>query len=315
MSASLKRAARRLAGAALRRARLGTASDGDVTGIVSPEPARHAWTPRRIRTVSACRAFVAAALCCIAALHMSATHAAALQVTPIRLDLAADRPAAVLTLHNVGSTPLNAQVRVFAWSQSADEDHLERTDNIVASPPIVQVAPGADQTVRILRVAKGDVSGEETYRLLIDEIPNGQSADATGVRMQLRYSVPVFVGAPLDGKAPALQFALERAAMDGAMQGSAPPAPGLMLRAVNRDATHAQLSKVKLTWRDGQSTLLTPGLLGYALPHATRRWPIANAPADAREATLSLVVNGQPVTARVRVDSGAAAPADSTPAR
>ncbi|MGT2469644.1 fimbrial biogenesis chaperone [Paraburkholderia terrae] len=313
----MKRAARRLAGDALRRVLLTAAADADADtpGIVSPAAVTRTWTSRGIRTASTCRAFVATALCCIAALHTGAALAAALQVTPIRLDLAADRPAAVLTLHNVGTTPLNAQVRVFAWNQSADEDHLERTDDIVASPPIVQVAPGADQTVRILRVAKGEVRGEETYRLLIDEIPNGQSADATGVRMQLRYSVPVFVGAPLDGKPPALQFALERAAMDSAMQGSAPQAAALMLRAVNRDATHAQLSKVKLTWRDGQSTLLTPGLLGYALPHATRRWPVANAPADAREATLSLVVNGQPMTARVRVESGAATPGDSTPAR
>ncbi|MBN3755850.1 molecular chaperone [Paraburkholderia sp. Tr-20389] len=257
---------------------------------------------------------------CINVLHANHAHAAALQVTPIRLDLAADRPAAVLTLHNVGTTPLNAQVRVFTWSQTDDADHLERTDDIVASPPIVQVAPGADQTVRILRVAKGEVSGEETYRLLIDEIPNGQSTDATGVRMQLRYSVPVFVGAPIDGKPPALQFALERAVPDAAAAASSAAVPILMLRAVNRDATHAQLSKVKLTWRDGQSTQLSPGLLGYALPHATRRWPVAHAPADAREATLSAVVNGQPVTAQLRVESdgrahAAPAPGDSTPAR
>ncbi|WP_239482944.1 molecular chaperone [Paraburkholderia sp. C35] len=282
MTGSFNRAARRLAGEALRR--------------IQP---------------------MAAALCCIGLMHVSLADAAALQVTPIRLDLAADRPAAVLTLHNVGTTPLNAQVRVFAWSQTADEDHLERTDNIVASPPIVQVLPGADQTVRILRVAKGDVSGEETYRLLIDEIPNGQGADATGVRMQLRYSVPVFVGAQLDAKPPALQFVLERTAA-GLTAPTAQPAPtqaALMLRAVNRDATHAQLSKVKLTWHDGQSTLLSPGLLGYALPHATRRWPVVNAPADASEATLSAVVNGQPVTARIRVESDAAAPAGGTPAR
>jgi fimbrial chaperone protein len=165
------------------------------------------------------------------------------------------------------------------------------------------------------------VSSEETYRLLIDEIPNGQSADATGVRMQLRYSVPVFVGAPLDGKPPALDFTLERATLAAAPAASAAsaapattPQPVLMLRAVNRDATHAQLSKVKLTWRDGQTTQLSPGLLGYALPHATRRWVVAHPPADAREATLTAVVNGQPVTAHVRVEPETA-PAGSTPAR
>ena len=306
MTMPLKRAARRPAGCALRRALLTVAARRDAD--VDKQTPAHRMT----------RALFLACVSCAAILHASNAHAAALQVTPIRLDLAADRPAAVLTLHNVGATPLNAQVRVFAWSQTADEDHLERTDDIVASPPIVQVAPGADQTVRILRVTKSNVSGEETYRLLIDEIPNGQGADATGVRMQLRYSVPVFVGAPLDGKPPVVQFALERTATGENAQ--PPSASVLMLRAVNHDATHAQLSKVKLTWRDGQSTQLSPGLLGYALPHATRRWPVVHAPADAREATLSAVVNGQPVTAQLRVESDGSAhtappPGDSTPAR
>jgi fimbrial chaperone protein len=39
--------------------------------------------------------------------------AAALQVSPIRLDLSAERPVAALTLHNDGTAPMNAQVRVF----------------------------------------------------------------------------------------------------------------------------------------------------------------------------------------------------------
>ncbi|WP_200821863.1 hypothetical protein [Caballeronia humi] len=40
--------------------------------------------------------------------------AAALQVSPVRLDLSAERPVAALTLHNDGTAPINAQVRVFA---------------------------------------------------------------------------------------------------------------------------------------------------------------------------------------------------------
>jgi fimbrial chaperone protein len=39
--------------------------------------------------------------------------AAAQQVSPIRLDLSAERPVAALTLHNDGTAPMNAQVRVF----------------------------------------------------------------------------------------------------------------------------------------------------------------------------------------------------------
>ncbi|MDR5785385.1 molecular chaperone [Caballeronia sp. LP003] len=221
-------------------------------------------------------------------------HAAALQVSPIRLDLSADEPAAALTLRNDGTAPLNAQVRVFSWTQSLDEDHLERTSVIVASPPIVQIAPGGEQVVRILRIGSAPLTREETYRLLIDEIPTQQSASETGIRMQLRYSVPVFAGAR-NVRAPALTISLEHGP-DGAIK----------LLASNATDTHAQLSRVTLEWADGQTTRVSAGLLGYALPHSSRRWTVRSAPAGATSATLHAIVNGEPLTARVLMQGASA---------
>jgi fimbrial chaperone protein len=225
--------------------------------------------------------------------QLGSAWAAALQVSPIRLDLSADKPAAALTLHNDGTVPLYAQVRVFAWTQSVDEDHLDPTSAIVASPPIVNVAPGGDQTVRILRVSTTPLAHEETYRLLIDELPNGQAASSTGVRMQLRYSVPVFVGAR-DDQVPSLALTLEHTeAPDGH--------DTLMLRAANNTDLHAQLSRVHLDWPNGHSTQVSAGLLGYALPRTARRWPVPGAPSGMTSATLKALVNGEPVTMRVSV--------------
>ncbi|WP_250537020.1 molecular chaperone [Caballeronia sp. AZ10_KS36] len=220
-------------------------------------------------------------------LPMLGASAAALQVSPIRVDLAADQPATVLTLRNEGKVPLDAQVRVFAWTQSLDEDRLESTAAIVASPPIVRIAPNADQTVRVLRVTSAPLAHEETYRLLIDEIPDGQT-QRDGVHMQLRYSVPVFAGAT-EAHADALTFALERVDAVGS-------APTLMLRASNGSDGHAQLSRVQLDWSNGDSTLISDGLLGYALPRAVRRWPVTDVPSGITTATLHAFVNGVPVT-------------------
>jgi fimbrial chaperone protein len=77
-----------------------------------------------------------------------------------------------------------------------------------------------------------------------------------------------------------------------------------VLRASNEDAAHAQLSQVKIEWADGHTTELAPGLLGYALAHASRQWPVGEASpaAVASAATVQAIVNGTPISARVTLD-------------
>lgn len=271
------------------------------------DDARRAVSARLFRLRSCGRANVAVTtLACLLALGgiLPATpaRAASLQVSPIRLDLGADRPAAVMTLHNRGTEPINAQVRVFAWTQNPDEDMLDRTDRVVASPPIVSIAPGGDQTVRILRVSGEALSTEETYRLLVDEIPVDQTSQTTAVRVQLRYSVPVFVGAANGDQKPDLNFSLEPVPAHVGSGNAYVTPPSLALRAVNLDGTHAQISQVKLDWPDGHTSEMAGGLLGYALPHSTRRWIIAQAPSGATTATLHALINGVTVSRSVSLD-------------
>jgi fimbrial chaperone protein len=226
-----------------------------------------------------------------------AAHAQAgsLQVSPIRVDLSAEQPAAVMKLHNRGTEPITAQVRVFGWSQTLDEDRLDDAQRIVASPPIISIPAGGDQTVRILRTGHDAPQGEETYRLLVDEIPTTEAARTSGVRMQLRYSVPVFAGAPASATAPKIDFSLQRVNPNDPKIG----ASKLVLRASNNDAAHAQLSQVRIEWPDGHTSELAPGLLGYALAHASRQWPVGDAMPGASTAIVHAIVNGTPVTANV----------------
>jgi fimbrial chaperone protein len=226
-------------------------------------------------------------------------HAGSLQVSPIRVDLSAEQPAAVMKLHNSGSAPITAQVRVFGWSQTLDEDHLDEAQGIVASPPMISIPAGGDQTVRILRTSHEAPAGEETYRLLVDEVPQAETARTSGVRMQLRYSVPVFAGAPANVVTPKVNFALEHVAAIGTADGKS---SRLVLRASNTDAAHAQLSQVRIEWADGRTTELAPGLLGYALAHAARQWPVTDA-AGGSTAMVHAIVNGTPVSERVTLDS------------
>src|SRR5579859_6455132 len=125
----------------------------------------------------------------------AAARAASLQISPVMVDMSPDMNAAGITLSNPGDQPLYGQVRVFRWDQSDTDDTLEPTTDIVASPPLIQVAPHSDQLVRLVRQAHDATATEQAYRVLIDEIPRPDVATANGVTIRLRYSVPVFVHA------------------------------------------------------------------------------------------------------------------------
>ncbi|REE91093.1 fimbrial biogenesis chaperone [Cupriavidus plantarum] len=227
-------------------------------------------------------------------------HATSLQITPVRIDLPAGAGAAALTLRNQGNTPIHAQVRVFRWTQDTGSDALAATEEIVASPPIVRIPGGSDQLVRIVRPARADAganhagasdpgisaAGESAYRLLIDELPApGATPDASGVRLQLRYSVPVFAGTPSTTAPPPLRLNLWRDGSEG----------GWTLAVRNAGQRHARLSDIALV-NGGQRINVGSGLFGYALPGAVRVWKI-NLPASfAPAATMRLdgAVNGEP---------------------
>src|SRR5438067_10543078 len=88
------------------------------------------------------------------ALLPTPSQAASLQVAPVGIEIAAPGNASIVKLHNEGTIAINAQVRVFRWVQVDGQEKLEPTDDLVASPPMAHLGPGAEYTVRIVRVSK-----------------------------------------------------------------------------------------------------------------------------------------------------------------
>jgi fimbrial chaperone protein len=240
-----------------------------------------------MQSVAARAIFRLGALSCVwLGLHAPA-QAASLQISPVTVNLRADEAATALTLSNDGTGPLYGQVRVFRWDQANGDDALLPTQEVVASPPLIQVEPNSRQVIRLLRVHAGAVPSEQTYRVLIDEIAPPGSAQESGVTVRLRYSVPIFIS-PAAQTAPALQWHLLR------------DAGGWALEAVNGGTRRAQISAVQL--QSGARTYdLNKGLMGYALAGRTRRWQLA-LPADtALDEPLKIRarINSNPVEAAV----------------
>lgn len=126
--------------------------------------------------------------------------ATTLSVAPTRLELAPDRPAAAVTVTNDGKAPVLVQVETFAWRASPATADLEPTRELLAVPPLLRLAPGEKQLVRVARRSNTPLQVEETYRLLVSEVPEG--GERGGVRLALRLSLPVFVTPPGARAAP-----------------------------------------------------------------------------------------------------------------
>lgn len=216
--------------------------------------------------------------------------ASGLQVAPIGLEFTPTSPAQGLWLTNTGDRELRAQVRMFHWTQADGKDELTPTQALVASPPMVSLAPGGRQLVRVIRTGgpAAAKAAEDAFRVLIDEVPQAERAQNASLQYVLRYSVPVFVGNadPPDESAvsAALRWSLVR---DG----------NQVVLAVRNDGTyHAQISDASLAPAAGEAIALSPGLLGYVLSGRTMRWPL-KPPANAVGAGVKLKarINGKPV--------------------
>ncbi|HDS1737486.1 molecular chaperone [Pseudomonas sp. BP8] len=229
---------------------------------------------------------------------LPAGAATSVLIWPIDPVLEADQKAGALWLENRGSTPANLQVRVFAWRQGEFEEQFQAQREIIGSPPVANIAPGQKQLIRLTRTGVAPAGQEQAYRIIIDEIPSPIPADAgsqapmAAIRLQMRYSVPLFVyGEGLWGKPdPAGKRSADGV---GKPQLSWRPVtvqgkPYVELR--NTGPVHARLTDVVLQ-QGSQEKPVVEGLLGYVLPGASMRWPAPTALSPA--SVLKGRVNGQ----------------------
>jgi fimbrial chaperone protein len=125
-------------------------------------------------------------------LTAGSASSAQLRVEPVLLELNAPAAAGTLTLLNGEDNEATIQTQVFKWSQSGGVESLEPTTDVVASPPAVKLAPHTDNVVRIVRITKQPVQGEESYRVILTPLPRMSGKQAPAVNLVIRQSIPVF---------------------------------------------------------------------------------------------------------------------------
>lgn len=221
------------------------------------------------------------------------SHAGSFTVNPVRVTLSADRAVAAITVHNDGSEASVIQLETSHWTQEGGKDVLTPSNEILATPPIFTLSPGASQIVRVGLRRAPDAQRELTYRLVLREVPPPQPI-AQGLRVALAISMPVFV-VSTGSSFSNLQWQAARL-VDGRIR----------LQATNSGNAHVQVGAIELSSAAGASPVVRQSVATYVLPGNTRGWTFKSA-VDVPVGTilrLDAATDGGDVRATVRVGNG-----------
>jgi fimbrial chaperone protein len=209
----------------------------------------------------------AIAIFAILALLVSAhpSPAGQLRVEPVLLELNAPAAAASLTLRGGDDGEVVVQTRVLRWSQVNGKETLEPTSDVVASPPSVKLAPGADYVVRVVRVTKRPVQAEESYRVLVDQLPDLRTQRTRSVNLLLRQSIPVFYRSR--------QIAPSNVTWTLGYENDK-----LVVTANNAGDERLRIASLRLRDTANTNVSFGNGLVGYVLGQSSMNWTAPNAP-------------------------------------
>lgn len=228
----------------------------------------------------------------------SSYSSAALLIWPVQLQLNNDEKSIALWVENQGQSEQVLQARAFSWIQRNGEELLEKQNSLVISPPIIKIAPGKKQLIRVMNKTPAQPGKLLTYRIILDEIPKKSSikkADESenlnqGIKFQFRYSLPLFIygkglSANAKDKLPSTEIAKNLSWKISNEDGKH------WLSISNKNAYYVHLNFIKFSQNkidtaNDQSSSLS----GYILPNATMKWELKESPQS--KESLQAILNG-----------------------
>lgn len=216
----------------------------------------------------------------LSATLLNSVMASGLQVSPVSITTAANKISTIIHVSNESAKPLQAQIRIFSWRQEENKDVLEETDEIVASPPFVKLDPSAKQLVRLVRVKPKIGSGEENFRLMVDELPVPEQLEK-GINLHMRYSIPMRILAK--GK----EILKPSLSIDWIVQQDT-----LIITIKNTGSARAQIGSIQVQTAN-EKINVTTGLVGYVLPDSTREWKFKLKDHLSLPSELSITIDGE----------------------
>jgi fimbrial chaperone protein len=162
-------------------------------------------------------------------------------VSPLRVSFKSEQQSEIVSIRNTSKDTFTVQPKVMKWSQKDGKDVFEPTRDLLVAPPIVDVAAGESQVIRIALKRPPEPGKELTYRLFIQQVVAPQKQNTTALAFSWNLSLPVFVTTVDSSASASLQWT-------GDVSGKT-----MTLTAMNSGSMHVQVKKIRVESSAGVS--------------------------------------------------------------
>jgi len=188
--------------------------------------------------------------------------AGSFNVKPVRIELSAREPQTSISVTNLSDDRATIQVHAVVWTPQGIGEAYADTNDILLNPPIISLAPGQMQFLRLgLRRANTGLL-ETSYRLIFEELPPPPKPGFKGLTTVLRISIPVFA-LPREQAAPDLAWRVSRADENH-----------MKLLVENRGNLHVQIKGVRFRANPETEPDHLEDTNVYVLPGGRHEWNI-----------------------------------------
>ena len=228
--------------------------------------------------LSSATPFVLVLALALAGCLASPVQAGQFSVSPVRIFIAPKDRTTAVTVTNESDVELVMQADIYQWQQTATgAEDLTLTEDVIVAPPIVKLAPGAKQTIRLAMLKPVSAGQQLTYRLIVREIPEVRPPEpGIQLRIALAFSLPIFISQP--GVKNQLVCELKRSAPDA-----------VRAECENRGTAYAQATEFKLLNAAG-AVLASNNTATYVLPGIKRSVEVKRAAGPIAGGKIQLVV-------------------------
>lgn len=186
--------------------------------------------------------------------------AGSFNVNPIRVELSVQQASAALTVQNNGIEAAVIQAQTVAWSQDNGQDRYVASTDVLVTPPIFTLEPGATQIVRVgmRRIVRTDQ--ELSYRLFLQEVPPPPKPGLLGLQVALRIGIPIFIAPQIKVASALLWTATQQAENQ------------IQVGLKNDGKAHVRITDFSVFQPNRKTPLAIQQVSIYLLPGQSRSW-------------------------------------------